>query len=230
MIYGHRNDPEGFHRCLREFDRALPGPARGAAARRPAGAQLRPRLRPDDAVDRPLARVRAAGRPHPRGGAHPAAGTTATSPTSAPPCAAGWATAAPADAGCPGAPIPLGLMRAVDVIARKRDGGAHPPEEIRFLVDGAVDGTVRDEQLSRLGWPSCCAGSTTTRSTPCARPWSSRATSIDLSSLGRPAVDKHSTGGVGDKVTIALAPLVAAWAARREDVRPRTRPKRLDVV
>ena len=115
MIYGHRNDPAGFHGCLREFDRAVPRSARGAAARRPARALLRPRLRPDHAVDRPLARVRPAGRAHARAASGiPAAGTTATSPTSAPPSAAGWATAAPAgDAEVPGRADPARRLTCV---------------------------------------------------------------------------------------------------------------------
>ena len=56
MIYGHRNDPEGFHRCLQEFDARAARPARRARARRSAGAHLRPRLRPDDAP-RPITRA-----------------------------------------------------------------------------------------------------------------------------------------------------------------------------
>ena len=85
-MYGHRNDPEGFHRCLQEFDRELP--------------RIRAALRADDLlilcsdhgcdpttdVDRPLARARAAGGPHARRARRRArSGTTASSPTSAPP-------------------------------------------------------------------------------------------------------------------------------------------------
>ena len=62
MLWGHRNDPVNFHRCLQDFDRRLPDLLDGAAAGRPADPHLRPRLRPDDAVDRPLARARAAPR------------------------------------------------------------------------------------------------------------------------------------------------------------------------
>ena len=130
---------------------ACPTCAAGPAARRPAGALLRPRLRPDHAVDRPLARVRAAGRAHARRRrATPAAGTTATSPTSARPSARWLRRPTPADDRGPGRADPARSadVRAVDVIARKRDGGSHPPEEIRFLVDGAVHGTIRDEQLA----------------------------------------------------------------------------------
>ena len=62
MLWGHRNDPENFHRCLQDFDRRLPDLLDALARGRPADPHLGPRLRPDDAVDRPLARVRAAAR------------------------------------------------------------------------------------------------------------------------------------------------------------------------
>ena len=62
MLWGHRNDPENFHRCLQDFDRRLPDLLDALRPRRPADPHLRPRLRPDDAVDRPLARARAAAR------------------------------------------------------------------------------------------------------------------------------------------------------------------------
>ena len=62
MLWGHRNDPVNFHRCLQDFDRRLPDLLEALRARRPADPHVRPRLRPDDAVDRPLARARAAAR------------------------------------------------------------------------------------------------------------------------------------------------------------------------
>ena len=62
MLWGHRNDPVNFHRCLQDFDRRLRRHPRRAARRRPPDPHLRPRLRPDDAVDRPLARARAPAR------------------------------------------------------------------------------------------------------------------------------------------------------------------------
>ena len=76
MLWGHRNDPVNFHRCLQDFDRRLPDLLAGSG-RRPADHHVRPRLRSDDSVDRPLARARAAARvrrgqerdrPDPRGG------------------------------------------------------------------------------------------------------------------------------------------------------------------
>ena len=97
MTYGHRNDPRGLHRCLQEIDAAIPD-LLARSARRPAAADLGSRLRPDDALDRSFARVRAAGRararaPHGRGA------TTASSPTWARPCAA-WLGAASATPAC----------------------------------------------------------------------------------------------------------------------------------
>ena len=108
MIYGHRNDPPGFHRCLQEIDAAIPGSARRARPRRPAAADLRPRLRPDDGVDRSLARVRAADRARARPRAA-ARATTASSPTSARPPLRGSARAT--GDGLPGTPIDLGPPR-----------------------------------------------------------------------------------------------------------------------
>ncbi len=84
MIYGHRNDPDGFHRCLQEFDAHLPALIARAARGRPADPHLGPRLRPHHAVDRPLARARAAPGAHARPAARRRT-TTAGSPTSAPP-------------------------------------------------------------------------------------------------------------------------------------------------
>ena len=83
MLWGHRNDPVNFHRCLQDFDRRLPDLLDALRARRPADPHLRPRLRPDDAVDRPLARARAAARLRRRAGTRPGGSTRASSPTSA---------------------------------------------------------------------------------------------------------------------------------------------------
>ena len=65
MLWGHRNDPVNFHRCLQDFDRRLPDLLDALRPGRPADRHLRPRLRPDHAVDRPLARARAAARLRP---------------------------------------------------------------------------------------------------------------------------------------------------------------------
>ena len=62
MLWGHRNDPVNFHRCLQDFDRRLPDLLDALRPGDLLDPHLRPRLRPDDAVDRPLARARAAAR------------------------------------------------------------------------------------------------------------------------------------------------------------------------
>ena len=73
MLWGHRNDPVNFHRCLQDFDRRL-RPAGGPAGGRSPDLDVRPRLRPDDSVDRPLAGARPPARIRrgpKRGGTHP---------------------------------------------------------------------------------------------------------------------------------------------------------------
>src|SRR3954454_14331610 len=104
-------------------------------------------------------------------------------------------------------------MRAVDVIARKRDGGEHPAEEISFLIAGAVDGSIGDEQLAAWLMAVVLRGLSDAEIDALCAAMVESGDVVDLAALGRPAVDKHSTGGVGDKVTIALGPIVAACGA-----------------
>jgi pyrimidine-nucleoside phosphorylase len=104
-------------------------------------------------------------------------------------------------------------MRAVDLIAKKRDGGEHAPAEIRFLVDGLLDGSVAEEQMSAWLMAVCFQGLTDAEVDVLCAAMVDSGDVVDLSSLGRLAVDKHSTGGVGDKVTLALGPVVAACGA-----------------
>jgi pyrimidine-nucleoside phosphorylase len=101
-------------------------------------------------------------------------------------------------------------MSFVDVIARKRDGLALSPEAIDAFVHGATTGTVPDYQLSALlmaiVWRGMSAAETAVLTDAMVR----SGARIDLSDLPGVKVGKHSTGGVGDKVSIALAPVAAA--------------------
>ena len=84
-LWGHRNDPVNFHRCLQDFDRRLPDLLEALRPGDLLDHHVRPRLRPDDAVDRPLARARDAARVRRRAQRVRARSTRASSPTSARP-------------------------------------------------------------------------------------------------------------------------------------------------
>jgi pyrimidine-nucleoside phosphorylase len=101
-------------------------------------------------------------------------------------------------------------VRAVDLIAKKRDGGVHDGAEIRFLVDGFLDGRVAPEQMSAWCMAVVWRGLDDAEIDALCAAMVESGDVVDLAPLGRTVVDKHSTGGVGDKVTLALAPLVAA--------------------
>lgn len=101
-------------------------------------------------------------------------------------------------------------MRAVDVIRTKRDGLELSPDAIVGFVRGVVDGTWPDYQASALLMAIVLRGMTPEETADLTRAMLASGDRADLSSLPGPTVGKHSTGGVGDKVSIVLAPLVAA--------------------
>ena len=96
------------------------------------------------------------------------------------------------------------------VIARKRDGHALTREEIAAFVRGATDGSWADYQLSALLMAIWLKGMTAEETAALTEAMMRSGTVADLSSVPLPKVDKHSTGGVGDKVSIHLAPMVAS--------------------
>jgi pyrimidine-nucleoside phosphorylase len=96
------------------------------------------------------------------------------------------------------------------IIAKKRDGLPLEPAEIEAFVRGAVDGSWADYQLSALLMAIAIRGMTPEETGILTRSMMRSGAVADLSSIRRPKVDKHSTGGVGDKVSIHLAPMVAA--------------------
>jgi thymidine phosphorylase len=101
-------------------------------------------------------------------------------------------------------------MDAIDVLRTKRDGGQLTPEQIRWVIAAYTDGAVPDEQMSALLMAVFFRGMTPDELAVWTQAMIDSGERKDLSSLGRPTADKHSTGGVGDKITLPLAPLVAA--------------------
>jgi thymidine phosphorylase len=104
-------------------------------------------------------------------------------------------------------------MDAIEVITTKRDGGALSDEQIRWFINGYTAGRVRDEQASALLMAILLRGMQDKELATWTRAMIDSGERLDLSAVGKPTVDKHSTGGVGDKVSLILAPLVAACGA-----------------
>jgi len=102
---------------------------------------------------------------------------------------------------------------AVDVIRVKRDGGELSDEQIDWVVDGYTRGTVAEEQMAALAMAILLRGMTGREIARWTLAMIESGERLDLSSIPRPTVDKHSTGGVGDKITLPLTPLVAACGA-----------------
>ena len=101
-------------------------------------------------------------------------------------------------------------MRAVDIIAHKRDGLELTAEEIDFFVQGYTRGDIPDYQAAAWAMAVLLRGMTDREVTDLTLSMARSGDMLDLSDVVKPVADKHSTGGVGDKVTLALAPLVAA--------------------
>jgi pyrimidine-nucleoside phosphorylase len=101
-------------------------------------------------------------------------------------------------------------MRAVDVIQRKRDGHELTRDEIAFFVEGYTRGTIPDYQASALAMAVFFKGMTSAETVALTEAMMRTGEVLDLGDLPGPKVDKHSTGGVGDKTSLILAPLAAA--------------------
>ncbi|MFQ5854210.1 MAG: thymidine phosphorylase [Anaerolineae bacterium] len=101
-------------------------------------------------------------------------------------------------------------MRAVDIIARKRDGEELTHQEIAFFTDGFTRGDIPDYQAAAWLMAVVCRGMTDREITDLTLAMAHSGEMLDLSDIGPMVVDKHSTGGVGDKTTIVVGPLVTA--------------------
>ncbi len=100
---------------------------------------------------------------------------------------------------------------AVEIICHKRDGGELTDGEVDWVVDAYTRGVVADEQMSALAMAILLKGMTRREISRWTAAMIASGDRMSFAALGRPTADKHSTGGVGDKITLPLAPVVAVF-------------------
>ena len=105
-------------------------------------------------------------------------------------------------------------MRMYDIIEKKRDGGKLTKEEIEYWINGYVKGEIPDYQVSSLLMAIFFKGLDDEELTNLTVTMANSGDMIDLSEIDGIKVDKHSTGGVGDKTTLIVAPIVAALGCK----------------
>src|SRR4030066_1901098 len=101
-------------------------------------------------------------------------------------------------------------MRAVDIIVKKRDQGELAHDEIDYFVRGFTNGDIPDYQASAWAMAVMLNGMTPAETASLAMAMANSGTVLDLTGVVDIAVDKHSSGGVGDKTSLAVLPMVAA--------------------
>ena len=100
-------------------------------------------------------------------------------------------------------------MRAVDIIQKKKEGGELTADEIKFFIEGFTAGEIPEYQMSALAMAICFVGMTDREVADLTDAMMRSGDVLDLSAFGDKSVDKHSTGGVGDKTSLVIAPIVA---------------------
>jgi len=105
-------------------------------------------------------------------------------------------------------------MRMYDIIMKKRNGAELSEAEIRFFVEGYTAGNIPDYQASALLMAICFNGMTQAETATLTDAMAKSGDTVDLSCFGTLSVDKHSTGGVGDKTSLIVAPIVASLGAK----------------
>ncbi|MBQ2669011.1 MAG: pyrimidine-nucleoside phosphorylase [Clostridia bacterium] len=105
-------------------------------------------------------------------------------------------------------------MRMVDLIRKKRNGEVFEENEIEFIVKGCTDGSIPDYQLSALMMAICFQGMTKAETAQLTLAMARSGDTVDLSAVEGITVDKHSTGGVGDKTSLIIVPTAAACGVK----------------
>src|SRR4030095_15992841 len=101
-------------------------------------------------------------------------------------------------------------LRPQDVIRKKRDGEQLSPDEISFFIQGVTQGSIADYQVSALLMAIYLKGMNAAEQQALTEAMLNSGSKLNFSSIPKPKADKHSTGGVGDKTSLLIAPMVAA--------------------
>lgn len=105
-------------------------------------------------------------------------------------------------------------MRIYDILEQKRRGEEHSREQLEFFINGFVSGDIPDYQAAAWLMAVCCNGMTDRETATLTEIMAASGDSVDLSRFGERSVDKHSTGGVGDKTSLIVAPIVTCCGGK----------------